>query len=162
MKKLNKTKRILLIEGVFIIGVLIYLFFSTAPNQVYPLHGMTIIDSDFVFEIENGEEVIVSIDENFTSPIILKEGSDVTLPPGTYYWKVRSRFRESDVQSFTIQSNVGLDIREREESYELQNSGNVNLNVTSEKQGMTSGIIIEVDESKEVGKDNSSYEGRQA
>jgi hypothetical protein len=27
---------------------------------------------------------------------------------------------------------------------------------------MTSGIIIEVDESKEVGKDNSSYEGRQA
>jgi len=161
-KKINKTKKILVAEAIFVAGVLIYLFFSTAPAQIYPMHGMTIIEPGFVFEIENGEEVVISIDENFTAPIVLKEDSEITLPPGTYYWKVKSKFiRESEVKSFTIKGHVGLNLKEREENYELQNSGNIDLNVTKKKKGITSSITLDVGQSKEVEKDNSSYEGGQ-
>src|SRR3989339_753732 len=107
----NKTKKILIWEGIFIIGILIYLFFATAPKQIYPFSGMTISDPDF---------------------------------------------------NFTIESNVALNLREKNESYELENKGNVDLNV-SKKTGslFTSDIVINVGESQEVEKDNSTYEGRQ-
>lgn len=156
-----KTKLVLIFELVFVVGVFVYLFFSTAPNQLYPLSGMTISEPDFIFEIENGETIEISSDEDFTNPFVLGVGSDITLVPGTYYWKVKSNFRESDVKDFTIQGHVSLDIKEREENYELQNSGNVDLNVTKENRGLTAEIIIPVGESEEVEKDNSKYEGGQ-
>ena len=148
-------------EVIFIVGVLVYLFFSTAPNQLYPLSGMTVIEPNFVFEIENGESIEISVDENFTNPIFLNEGSDITLPPGTYYWKVKSDFRESEIKNFTIQGHVSLDIKEREKNYELYNSGNVDLNVTKENRGLTAEIILDVGESEDVEKDNSTYTGGQ-
>ncbi|MBU2562335.1 MAG: hypothetical protein KKF68_01615 [Nanoarchaeota archaeon] len=160
-EKLTKTAKILIVESIFVIGILIYLSFLTAPAQIYPLSGMTIITPDFVFEIQNGEEILVSIDEMFTNPIILKKESDIILPPGLYYWKVRNGFRESGVQNFTIQSHVGLNIEEREENYELQNSGNVELNVTKEKSGIVSEIVLDIGEFTEVEKDDSIYEGVQ-
>ena len=83
------------------------------------------------------------------------------MPPGLYYWKVRNGFRESGVQNFTIQSHVGLNIEEREENYELQNSGNVELNVTKEKSGIVSEIVLDIGEFTEVEKDDSIYEGVQ-
>src|SRR3989339_409678 len=146
----NKTKNILIFEGIFIIGILIYLFFSTAPKQVYPLSGMTISDPDFKFEIENAKKVILS------------ENTEITLPPGVYYWKVQDDLRESEIKNFTIESNVALNLREKNENYELENKGNVDLNV-SKKTGslFTSDIVINVGESQEVEKDNSTYEGRQ-
>jgi len=156
-----KTKKILVAEVIFIVGVCVYLFFSTAPRQIYPLSGMTVIEPDFVFEIANGESMELSINENFTNSIILWEGSDITLPPGTYYWKVRSNLRESEVKNFTIQGYVSLDIKEREENYALYNSGNVDLNVTKENEESTEEIVLDVGESKDVEKDDSKYEGRQ-
>lgn len=159
--KMKLEKKIVVTEAIFITGVLIYLFFSTAPTQIYPLQGMAIVEPDFIFEIENGEEVLISLNESFESPIILKEDSEITLPPGTYYWKVRSKLRESKVQSFVINSHVGLNLKEREANYELQNSGNVDINVTKNKEGMTTDIVLDVGQSKEVEKDDSEYEGRQ-
>ncbi len=156
----NKTKKIIVAETIFVVGVFVYLFFATAPSQIYPLSGMAIIESDFVFEIENGEEVLISFDEDFTEPIVLNESLDITFPPGTYYWKVRRGFRESEVKNFTIQGHVSLDIKERKENYELYNSGNVDLNVTKKKGRITS-IIIETGELEEIEKDNSTYEGVQ-
>ncbi|MFH1787750.1 MAG: hypothetical protein ABH811_03095 [archaeon] len=160
-EKITTEKKVLIAEAVFVAGVLIYLFFSTAPSQVYPLHGMTIIEPDFNIEIENGEEVLISTDENFSNLIILNDGSDITLPPGIYYWKVRSKFRESEIKSFEIKGHVGLDIKERPENYELQNSGNVDLNVNREKDGVVSQMELDVGEFKEVEKDDSKYEGEQ-
>ena len=154
-------KKVIITEVIFVIGIFAYLFFATNPSQIFPLHGMTIIEPDFNIEIENGEEVLISIDENFTNPIILKEDSEITLLPGIYYWKVRSRFRESEVQSFTIKTHVGLDIKKREENYELQNSGNVNLNVTKENEFGISSMTIDIGESEDVEKDNAEYEGRE-
>jgi len=158
---MNKTQKIVIAEGIFIVGVLVYLFFSTVPTQVFPLHGMTIIEPNFVFEIENGEQVIISVDEQFTNLIILEEDSDVILPPGLYYWKVKGGFRESEVRNFIIQTHVALNLKEKGENYELQNKGNVDLNVTRKKPGLTTGIILEIGESEEVEKDDSKYEGKQ-
>jgi hypothetical protein len=164
--KEDKIKRIerkvLLAEAVFILGALVYLFFATSPSQVYPIHGMTVSDPNFNIEIQNGQEALISTDENFTSPITLGVGSQILLPPGTYYWKVKGTFRESKVESFVIEPNVGLEIKERPQNYELQNSGNVDLNVTKKNQGITSSITLDRGDSKEVEKDNSSYQGGQA
>lgn len=160
--KLTKLeRRIILLEGIFVIGVFVYMFFSTAPSQVYPIHGMTISEADFNIEIQNGEQVLISTTEDFANPIVLGEGAEITLEPGTYCWKVRSKFRESEVKNFTIEGIVGLDILERPENYELQNSGNVNLDVTKEKGGITSSITLDRGASKEVPKDDASYEGEQ-
>ena len=66
LNKLNKTHKVLIAEAVFVFGIMIYVFFSTAPNQIYPLQGMTISEPNFVFEIKNGEQVILSFDKDFT------------------------------------------------------------------------------------------------
>jgi len=160
--KLSKwEKRAIIAQAVFVFGVFVFLFFSTTPNQIYPLQGMVVSEPDFVFEIENGEQVILAVDEGFTNLIVLEEGSDITLPPGTYYWKVKSKFRESEVQSFIIEGQVGLDIREREENYEIENSGNVDLNVNKEREEVIGNFKLNVGESIGVEKDDSNYEGGQ-
>ncbi len=159
--KIITERRVLIVEAIFVVGILVYLFFSTMPSQIYPLDGMTIIKPNFNIEIENGEEVLLSLDEDFTNPIILKENSEINLPLGIYYWKVRNKFRESEVRTFTIEGHVGLDIKERPENYELQNSGNVDLNVTRKNEGVVSNMEIDVGKSEEVEKDDSKYEGRQ-
>ncbi len=159
--KTNKTKKILIIEGFLIFGILIYLFFSTSPNSIYPFSGMTISENNFSFEIENGYEILISKTSDFENAFVFKEGDSVTLPPGLYYWKVRNNFRESDVKNFTIESTIGLDFYEREENYELENSGNVDINITKKNNDSTSSEILDVGESAKYEKDNSTYEGRQ-
>lgn len=161
IKKLNMERKVLLVEAVFVIGVLIYLFFSMAPSIVSPIAGKTILESDFVFEVGEGEEIWISSNPDFEARIILKQDSELQLPPGTYYWKVRNWLRESKVQVFTIQSHVGLNLYERKENYELENSGNVDLDVKKKKGGITTNIPLEVGESIDVEKDDSSYEGGQ-
>ncbi|MFH1585759.1 MAG: hypothetical protein ABIB79_03260 [archaeon] len=157
----NWEKKAIIAQAVFIAGVFVYLFFSTMPNQVYPLQGMVISEPDFVFEIENGEQVVISMDEAFNNEIVLGEGADITLPSGTYFWKVRSEFRESEVQSFIIEGRVGLDLKERELSYKLENSGNVDLNVTQNNEEVIGNFDLYVGESIDVEKDGSRYEGGQ-
>jgi len=152
----------LIAEAVFIFGVLIYLYLSMNPTAISPISGQTILNPDFVFEVQNGEEVLISTNLNFDNSIVLKEGSEADLPPGIYYWKVRNWLRESKVQSFTIQSNVGLNLRRGSEKDLLENAGNVPVDVTKKKGGITTGIPLDVGESKDVEKDNSSYEGSEA
>ena len=108
-KESNSKRMIFVIEILFVLGVFVYVFYSSTPKQIYPLSGMTIIDSDFAFEIEDGDEVMVSKYENFSEFMVLNESSEVVLSSGVYYWKVRSGFRESEVQSFVVEIN-GLNI----------------------------------------------------
>ena len=109
-KKINLEKKFLIAEGILVLGALIYLFFSIAPNQQSPIAGKTILDPDFVFEIADNEELLISLDESFANPMVLKKGDEIDLPPGTYYWKVRNWFRESEIQSFTIEEQGGFNI----------------------------------------------------
>jgi len=160
---MNRTKTILIIEGIFLIGILAFLFFYTLPKQIFPLHGMTISNQDFLFEIENSEEVVLSTDMNFTNYITLKKGDEITLPPETYFWKVKGMLKDSEVRNFTIQSEAALILREKEGLYQIENSGNVDLNLTK-KQGdkITLATILNMGESEEFEKDNSTYTGGQA
>ena len=111
---------------------------------------MTIADSDFVFEIENAREVVLSVDYNFTHPIILNPDTEVTLVPGIYFWKVKNQFKESEINNFTLQSQVSLNLIETEGIYEIVNSGNVDLNIISEEEGFILGVnkIKKIDENK--------------
>jgi len=90
----------------------------------------------------------------------LEEGSDIILPPGDYYWKVRGVLGESKVQTFTIQSNVGLNLRRGEEKDRLENSGNVVVDVNEKKSGAVTNFKINVGESEEVEKDSDFVGGQ--
>jgi len=160
-KKISLEKKVVIAEIIFVVGILIYVFFTSAPSQISPLQGMTILEPDFVFEIENGEEVWISTNEEFSNPIILSEDGGTSLPPGVYYWKVKSLFRESEIKTFTIQGHVGLNLKTREENYEIQNSGNVDLDVTKKNEESMEDFVLEIGESEEFEKDDSSYEGVQ-
>ncbi len=159
--QIDLEKKIVIAETFLVAGIFVYLFFSMAPSAVSPIAGQVVSDPDFIFEIQNGDTIIISVDKEFTNPITLQEDSDITLPPGTYYWKVKNWLKESEIYSFTIQSNVGLNLREGEEKNRLENSGNVDIDVTKKQGGITSEIPLEVGTSTEVEKDNSSYEGGQ-
>jgi hypothetical protein len=160
--KVNKTKLILIIEVIFLFVIFAFLFFYTAPRQIYPLHGMIVSNPDFLFEIENSKEIALSTDMDFTNYINLKEGDEITLPPGIYFWKVKGIVVDSEVRNFTLESTVGLMLKEKGELYEVQNSGNVDLNLTKKQGTITLGEIVNVGESKEFEKDNSTYTGEQA
>jgi hypothetical protein len=160
-EKLTWEKKMIIAEIILIVGILIYLVFSIAPKQIYPLNGMTIIEPNFVFEIENGQKVLLSVYEDFRDYVVLTESSEVNLAPGTYYWKVKNNFVESEMRTFTIQSHVGLRIKEGENSSKLINSGNVDVEVEKKADSRVTGLILGVNEIKEVEKDNSTYEGSQ-
>jgi hypothetical protein len=160
-KKLTLEKKIIIAEIVLILGILVYLAFSIIPKQIYPLNGMTIIEPNFAFEIQNGQEVLLSVYEDFRDYVVLTENSEVNLAPGTYYWKVRNNFVESEMRIFTVQSHVGLRIKEGENSSKLINSGNVDIEVEKKTDSKVTGLILGVNEIKEVEKDNSTYEGSQ-
>jgi hypothetical protein len=155
IKIASLEKKILLVETLFVFGVFVYLFFSMMPSAISPISGQVVSDPDFVFEIENGDQIIISRDVGFTNPIVLEEGSDILLPPGVYYWKVKGILRESEVKTFTIEGNVGLNLREGEVTDRLENAGNVDAEVSG---GITG--TIGVGESVEVEKDQS-FEGGQ-
>src|SRR3989344_829105 len=163
LNKLGNVEKVIVVaEAVLVLGIFSYLYFSITPEAISPISGKTILEPDFVFEISNGEQVIISKDLGFANFITLKEGSELDLPPGAYYWKVKNWLKESEVRSFTIESNVGLNLRNGYEKDVLENSGTVPVDVTKKKGGITSKIGVDVGESVEVEKDEAIYEGSEA
>lgn len=159
--KKNNMKSILIIEGVFLLGVLFYIFFLTIPSNHNPVSGMSIIEPDWIFEIEKGEQIILSVDENFTKPIILDEGSEIELSPGKYYWKTKNLFRESEVKTFVIEGKVALEIGIGEFGNELNNVGNVDIKVTERGENLTEEFYLDEGDSKNIGNSSLIYEGEQ-
>jgi len=160
-KLTNIERRVLVVQIVLVFGILGYLFFANTPSAIFPIAGQVVSDPDFVFEIENGNTVVISVDKSFSNPIKLEEGSEVILPPGTYYWKVRGLFKDSEIREFVIESNVGLNLREGEEKNILENSGNVDVEVSEKRKGITTDFSISVGDSVEVDTKSESYEGEQ-
>ncbi|MEK6945197.1 MAG: hypothetical protein AABW63_00180 [Nanoarchaeota archaeon] len=158
--KIGLEKKILIAEAVLVAGIFVYLFFLNSPQAISPISGQVVSDPDFVFEIQNGDKVYISLDEQFTDPIILQEGDEITLPPRIYYWKVKSLLRESEIKTFTIEGQVGLNLRTGQEKNILENSGNVAVAVKKTKGGITTSIPLEVGTSTEV-ENNGAYTGGQ-
>lgn len=155
-----KTKFIIGLAIIFLVGTLIYLVYTTKPKQILPLSGM-IITEEFAFEFENADQLTISVNKDFSQQIILKKGSKIELPPGTYYWKAKGFFGESEIRNFTILSRVALNLEERNESLILSNVGNVDLNVTKMSEENITYLIIEKTKKKEFEKENTTFEGRQ-
>ncbi|MFW6311959.1 MAG: hypothetical protein ACOC1K_06970 [Nanoarchaeota archaeon] len=166
MNKINltkKEKRFLLVEGVFFIFLIVFLFISTTPKALSPVSGMIISDNNFNFKIKNGNEVVLACDKDFVNYVTLDEDSHVTLTPGRYYWKVKGEIRESRIRSFIIQEVVGLEIDKRGDLIELKNTGTVDLNVSekdSYPEEISSGKILGVGEVKTIENENKTYEGK--
>lgn len=150
---------ILVIELLIIFGAVFYYVSSLKPSQIYPLSGMSILENDFVFEIKNGNLILIDKTPDFNNAIKLNQNSDITLPPGTYYWKVKGKYGESEIRNFTIKEVVGMNIVNNSDVYELWNTGNTELNITKKTGTYISKIILDTDEIKELKFDNSTYIG---
>ena len=153
------NKLMIVIELILVMSI-VSLFFVSKPEAVYPTNGMVVSDN-FDFDYDNGK-VILASDKNFEN-IVDIGGEKIELLPGTYYWKVKYWFRESEIKNFTVESKIELELKKIGEDYELQNRGNVDLNVSEyNKEGITGQMILEIGESKELEDiENKTYEGNQ-
>lgn len=105
-------------------------------------------DDAYLFEPElrwfnNFEGYALLIDDNleFSSPysvFVSDNRYNPKLDYGVYYWKVRSRGRESETRRFTVVPLVEME-RYREM---VRNSGNVRLNLEFFNDGVITGAIV--------------------
>lgn len=96
----------LAVQGILLMGILSIFYFSNQNNA--PVIGQSILESDFVFEIEEGEQLLISKDFEFTDPILVERDSELQLEPGVYYWKIKSWRGESEVKSFTFENKITI------------------------------------------------------
>ncbi|MCF7910490.1 hypothetical protein K9L16_02350 [Candidatus Pacearchaeota archaeon] len=156
----NKIKIILILEVSFILVALIYLFFSFAPKQIYPLTGMVISEPGFVFEIQNADKILISPEVKFKNPILFEKNSKINLPPGTYFWKVQGKFRESEISNFTIKEHVSLELKNFNGSYELWNTGNTELNIKENSKEKGEGFVLSSSKFQKINaSENTTYIG---
>lgn len=151
---MNKHMKIILIQAVFLIGILIVLY------MLYPKASFELTGDVVNFKAENANLIIISENPDFSNPRYLEIGKDknvsFNLPPGIYYWKSSNGIVEGLKHEFKIESEVGLKINRNkdensENESELVNIGNVKINVTKTKEGVMVGhIILEPDESEEI------------
>ena len=137
-----------------ILGVLLIL---------YPRARLELDGNKVNFNSINANIIILSANPDFSNPryIDIEENISFSLKPGRYYWKAGNGIIESLSKEFEIDSEIGLRILEKNDSYELQNVGNVKVNITKTKDGGFVGhIILEPEESEEI--DNTGeFVGRQ-
>lgn len=130
---------------IVIIGLLGY----AQPLVIAPIDELSTLNSSVLFEFEKAEVILIDDNIDFSSPdeIYAKDNLVINLKPGKYYWKVSGTF-ESEIRTLTILSNVDLKLKEKEDKYEIVNSGNERLNVDVYRNSTLIGnVILERDES---------------
>lgn len=148
----------------FIIGQLIFVFLILAGAFIfYPRAEMNLNGNKVEFKSINANVVILSSSSDFSNPryVDLNDSIAFNLKPGTYYWKVGNGILESFSDEFKIDSEVGLQILEKNGSYELKNVGDVKLNVTKTKDGRFVGHVILGPEEGESIENEGVYTGGQ-
>ena len=160
-EKIKKSKghKVFILVQLFIVLIVIIALFSIYPRASLDLNGNTV-----EFKSVNAKVIILSKNPDFSNPrfidILNDKNISFNLKPGTYYWKAGNDIIEGFVKEFKIDSEVGLEIIEKEESSELKNVGNVKINVTkTESGGFVGHIILEPDESEKI--KDGEYVGRQ-
>jgi hypothetical protein len=148
-------KHIIAIDFIVVVGtlgIIALLVGYGQPLVIAPLDDLTTSDGSVLFVFEKANLILIDDNNRFTSPLIIEAEDNlvINLKPGVYYWKVEGAL-SSDVRSLTIQSEVDLKLREKEEEYEVVNSGNTRLNVNIYEDGaLTGNVILDVDEEEEV------------
>jgi len=109
--------------------VLIGLVGYARPLVIAPLDDYE-SSGEILFLIEKADYLLVDDNVDFTTPdrYEVRDGMEVELVPGTYYWKAVGVFG-SKVRTLTINSVVNLELREVDGGFGVVNGGNIRLNV---------------------------------
>ena len=116
---MDKMKWLLL--AVIFVALAIY-----TDYLVYPDDGALLKSTRIEFKKLGLGNIFVDDNKDFTSPLVSKPPFILELTPGLYFWRGTGI---SEVYSFTIVSEVALNLK-LNGSYQLENAGNVKVNVT--------------------------------
>ena len=157
MKNVYKIDMVVILVSVFVLMILVG---YTSPLVIAPLDEYETNENSILFVIENADKLLIDDNIDFTTPeeYVIGEGLKINLKPGKYYWKAVGVFK-SEIKSFTINSEVVLELKEIEEGrYGVVNSGNTRLNVdvyngtfVVDKMTLKVGDEVEVSGDKIVG-----------
>ena len=156
IKMENRT--IIITQVVFLVLVitLIYIFY---PKIEYDVNGNIIR-----FNSINSNVVIFSENPDFSNPRYVnfeEKEVYVKLEPGKYYWKASNNFIKGFENEIEIDSEVGLGINRNDSNVEVQNIGNVKINITRTDEWIVVGqIILDPLESEKI-EDKGQYTGRE-
>ena len=127
MKAIYKIDLVMILVSVL---VLIFIVGYARPLVIGPLDEYETNENDILFVIEKADRLLIDDNIDFTTPeeLLVEEGLEINLKPGKYYWKAVGVFG-SEIRTFTIKSEVVLELRKIGEGYGVVNSGNTRLNV---------------------------------
>lgn len=140
------------LNTIWISGILLVLIVGNIlvkPENNYETHSRLI-----EFNIIGLGKILVDDNPEFTSPLMLEE-SIAELDPGIYYWKVTGL---SEIRTFKIISDVGIEIRDKGEKREIRNVGNSNLDLSFRKWpdfSITGSAVLDVKKKMEVDLNNT-------
>lgn len=126
-KHIWKIDLIVVLVSVFVLmGIVGY----ARPLVIAPIDEYVSMDGEVLFEFERADILLVDDNMDFTTPdeYAVRDGLEIGLEPGIYYWKV-SGVLGSEVRTLTIESRVELALVEGEDGFSVVNAGNVRLNV---------------------------------
>ena len=158
---MNQHMKIIIGQVIFIVLALALVF------MLYPKTSMGVNGNAVSFNSGNADVIIISENPDFSNPRYLDFGNEsnlsFSLKPGTYYWKPANNFILGMAKKFTIESGVGMKIEKQGNESDLVNAGDVKINVTKTKEGITIGYIILEPEEGEMIEDSEdiNYTGRQ-
>ena len=119
------------------------------------------------FSSLNSDTFIISQSKDFSAPRYVtfeKKNVFVNLEPGVYYWKPTNNVIAGLTKKIDIPSEVSLQIdrnKTLEGNVEIENIGNVKVNITKNRSGVIVGyIVLEPEESRRI-EDKGIYEGGQ-
>ncbi|PXY71259.1 hypothetical protein CXX78_00255 [Candidatus Parvarchaeota archaeon] len=154
---INK-KHIIAIDFILLVGSLLLvagLVSYARPLIIAPIDDLVTTENSILFEFEKASLILIDDNPEFTSPkkINVENNLVINLQPGFYYWKIVGAL-SSEIREFTIKSEINLKLKKSdsgEDSYQIINAGNLDLDVDILQMGeITGNIILKVDEEKEV------------
>jgi len=159
--KTNKHLKLIVVEVIFLFGVFLGIYFA------YPWADVNIEGNVVKFDSISAEIIVISENSDFSNSryLEIEKGENISfeLPPGKYYWKSDNGIIESLKNEFVVQSEVAMEINREENKSELENVGNVKINITKNEGGIIVGhIILGPDNSEEIqDEEDINYKGKQ-
>lgn len=152
--------RKMIITEVILILLIVIMIYILYPKIDYSISGEVVR-----FTSENSDLMIFSENIDFSNPKYVNFENNkaiVKLEPGKYYLKAANNFVKGFVKVIEINSKVGLGInRDESDEVEIENIGNVKINITKTEEGITVGYIqLSPSDSEEI-EDDGLYTGRE-
>lgn len=156
--KRKRTLKMIGIELVLLVAIVLVVF-QLSPGA--SLTRQTGAATQEVLKFQNAHAILIDDNSDFTSPKKI-DGNKTTLEPGKYYWRAVGLLGETKTGNFTIESEVVINVKEKDNRTEVQNIGNVPVNITT-KGGkvVRSGLVVKEGSSLELNGTNKTIKGEQ-